>query len=287
MKNMTKIALLLLAVAAGSGVLAQTTKNLSPGKSYTFTATAASGSGTITYQWLRDGQPISGATSQNYTLPDYLAHGINVEFKRTAISSTCSNVTGSTNSYIITFCDGVAVCGICWAKANVHDYQTFSSQPYDYTNFYKWNSSRAWTAGSVSGWSNSYSTSATWSVNPCPAGWRLPTQAEFQMLHDGSSPVGGTWTAFIANGTTLTGRFYGLNSAGCDINNMVNCIFLPAEGFLSNDVGALNNLLLAGYYWSSTQYNTDIGYVLSFSTATSSPSDAYTKSFGFNVRCVQ
>ena len=290
MRSMTKIALLLLVVAAGSGARAQTRQTVSPGLAYTFTATAASGGGTISYQWFRNGQPILGATDQSYTVPDYLAHGVNVEFKRMAVSAACPNNGMATNSFIVTFCDGLAAAGVCWASVNVDHYQTFATKPDMYTRFYQWNRATEWApTGTISGWNSaSDQSSNVWTINPCPPEWRLPTKDEFQGLHDGSVPVGGTWVAVNAKGNSVTGRMYGPSSATCALSgSMTGCIFLPAVGYRNNSNGALSNQSTYGDYWSSTQVSSTNGYGLSFYSSTSNPAYSGDKAYGFTVRCVQ
>ena len=284
MKNMTKIALLLAVLATGNSAQAQTV--LYPGRAYTFTATAASGTGTISYQWYRNGEPISGATSQNYTLPDDLAWGKNVEFKRRAMSTICPYNAAYTDSYIIAFC-GALVDGTCWATTNVDAFGVFAAIPDMNTRFYQWNRAKAWAAtGSISGWNSTADTSSTWTVNPCPIGWRLPTQAEFKALHDA-----GTYVADAgARGATVAGRFYGPNastSSSCKLpNTMTNCIFLPANGVRHYSDGSLLVQGQNGYYSSGTEASQANGYLLYFGNA-SNPSSSNSKAYGHSIRCVQ
>jgi uncharacterized protein (TIGR02145 family) len=101
--------------------------------------------------------------------------------------------------------------GVTWAATNVDDYQTFASRPDMYTKFYQWNRATAWAVtGSVSEWETTI-TDPAWTVNPCPAGWRLPTQADYQALLD----AGSTWANANTRDNAVAGRFYGPTHATC------------------------------------------------------------------------
>jgi uncharacterized protein (TIGR02145 family) len=174
-----------------------------------------------------------------------------------------------------------------------------------YTKFYQWNRATAWAAEgeTVSGWTGGYEgsiTDATWTNNPCPAGWRLPTIVEFQALdiasggsyYNGSwSTEGGTWAAANERGNAVAGMFYGPRHATCSLpDNMRNCVFLPAVGYRGYSVGALYSQGSRGRYWSSTQtddYRGYTGFNLYFYSTYSYPNDYNDKSYGFTLRCVQ
>ena len=286
------LALLLLAVAAGNVAQAQM-QYLEADKAYVFKGTAASGTGNMSYQWYRDGEPIEGATEANYTLRDELAVGTNVEFKRKVVSDACPYSSTFTNTVTITF-TGLKINGVKWAQYNVAAVNTFAAKPDMYTEFYQWNRLTAWAdTGSVSGWSGSgISRDTFWTVNPCPNGWRLPTQLEFQALYSS----GTTWVAAnSARGNVVAGRFFGPNhttTASCKLPNpMVNCIFLPAVGFRDGVSGLLTEQDNTGIYWSSTHYKSasvgNHGYTLNFNYTTVLTDNHLYKASGFPVRCVR
>ena len=288
--------ILLTAVAAAAiavSAQAQVARFLKSNQPYTFTGTAAGGTGNITYKWYRNGVAISGATSQSYTMPADMANGSNVEIKRGAVSSSCPNNIEYTNRFVITFveCMQIGTVGAtnaaCWAEANVDAYQVFASQPDMYTCFYQWNRDKMWSATcSVSGWNSTADNSTTWTVNPCPTGWRLPTQGELNALNN----MGNTWVAAnSARGNEVAGRFYGPNhatSANCTLpDNMTSCIFMPAGGYRSN-TGVLSSQGAIGDYWSSTQVSNTNGYYMSIRNDLSDASGNISKAYGFTIRCV-
>ena len=286
---MKKKILLTAVAAAAIAVSAQAqVRYLKADQPYTFTGTTATGTGTITYQWYRNGQPIANATSASYTMPAGLASGADVEVKRGVMSSTCSNNISYTNRFVITFVSCMTVGSVCWAEANVDAYQTFAPRPDMYTMFYQWDRSAAWPAtGSISGWNNTANTTTTWSVNPCPTDWRLPTSTEFTALHN----AGTTWVNAGIRGAAVSGRFYGPNhatAASCTLpNNMTNCVFLPAAGGRYGSDGEANNYTeCCGNYWSSTQNSSTTGYSLDFTSSSSNPSRNNDKSYAFAIRCV-
>jgi len=186
-------------------------------------------------------------------------------------------------------CSPQTINGVTWAAANVDDYQTFATRPDMHTKFYKWGGSTAWSAtdSTVSRWNSTVDTSSTWTVNPCPDGWRLPTVDEIVELHNRSVPIGGTWANAETRGNAVAGRFYGTNSIHCSLpSNMQDCIFLPAAGGRFNGSGSLDGQGSNGIYWSSTQNHPLMGCDLDFGSSYSYTSISY-KANGMSVRCVQ
>jgi hypothetical protein len=130
-----------------------------------------------------------------------------------------------------------------------------------------------------------------------PAGyWRLPTSADFEpdtypdafttpgqyaqelgglpvwpsSAGTSNSPEG---TYIVVNGYTLT--YYSTKT-----------VFFPASGNRNNSTGALSNLGMDGYAWSSSAAAAN-GRYLNFIGATVNPANSITRSNGFPVRCVK
>jgi uncharacterized protein (TIGR02145 family) len=171
--------------------------------------------------------------------------------------------------------EGVEINGVVWATRNVAAPGHFADNPEDPGMFYQWNSTIGWSAtdplvstdGSVwnSSWTGNDATAWETSNNVCPAGWRVPTQAEQQSLID----AGSTWTTTPANG-----RIFG---------TLPNSLFLPAAGNRQGSNGALDVPGSGGYYWSSTADGTN-SYILDFFSSELRSLD--NRSHGFSCRCV-
>ena len=161
---------------------------------------------------------------------------------------------------------GVVINGVRWATRNVDVSGTFVAFPESIGMFFQWNRRRGWTAKSrfVLGWDNSIPSGDTWTGanNPCPAGWRIPTQAELQRLRD----AGSTWT--VRNG--VNGRLFG---------TAPNQIFLPAAGWRGNN-RSIDNIGTSGNYWSS-----EYAHGLSFGRNGTSIGILF-RPIGFSIRCV-
>ena len=284
MKKMRKMILTVAAVAVAvvSAEAQQQPTYVQGFKSYSFVGANASGAGDISYQWYRNGNPIPNATGKDYVLPVKQAYGANVEFKRGAMSNSCAGEVSFSNVFYLTF-SGLKIDTLCWAHTNVDAPNTFALWADMYTPFYQWNSTTAWPfTGSVSNWNTTADQSATWTHNPCPSGWRLPTNNELTAL----DATGSTYVTAATRGNRVLGRYYGPNNATCSLpSNMAGCIFLPAVG-RRNAAGAPLYTGVNGLYWSSTQNSATNGYYLSFG-ANSLPSSSDSKAFGMSVRCVQ
>ncbi len=174
--------------------------------------------------------------------------------------------------------DCVEINGVCWATRNVDAPGTFTQNPEDAGMFYQWNRNIGWSStnpkvNSNGGttWDSSMPTDTTWAQtnDPCPAGYRLPTQAEQTALVN----AGSTWTANY-NGTGVAGRIFGSGTA---------VVFFPTAGYRLSSDGALNSTDTLGFYWSSTQYDSSSAYTVICSGARVARTP---RTSGFSVRCV-
>jgi len=172
--------------------------------------------------------------------------------------------------------------GVTWAAYNVDDYQTFAARPDMYTKFYQWNQPTAWAAtGTVSNWSSTANTSTSWTINPCPSGWRLPTLSEFNALRN----AGSTGANANSRGNAVAGRFYGPNHATCTMSALSGCVFFPVSGYRS-EYGNLSWQDSQFALWS-TQNDRYNGDVFTGGTVSDIIFGSIGKAAGLNIRCVK
>ena len=178
--------------------------------------------------------------------------------------------------------------GVRWATRNVNYPNTFAVYPHSAGRFFQWGTiggvTHHWPAtGGVTGWNSSNARVAWTEANqPCPPGWRLPTQAELTVLDN----AGSTWHANW-NGTGVSGRVFPAGATAEQVTDASpTAIFLPAAGYRHSTTGALSEVGVYGDYWSSTADGTISAQRLWFN-------DDYifvyilTRAYGFSVRCVQ
>lgn len=141
--------------------------------------------------------------------------------------------------------EGVLINGTIWARYNVETFGTFTESLLEVGKLYQFNNATAYTITNTDGllsvapnW-NPVSFTDIWlpENNPCPAGWRIPTQEEvFALVKSG-----------YKYDSTLNGFFFGRDSQIATIEEPNGCIFLPSGGFIEN--GEVVDILQAGRYW--------------------------------------
>ena len=124
--------------------------------------------------------------------------------------------------------------------------------------------------------------------DPCPQGWRVPTQAEWAFVANetfNDRTVTGTWANSGSAAGTPGWLFKPRNGAATAVTTANATFFLPAAGGRSTTNSALLTVGSNGYYWSSTAENT---YTYSFHFDSSNVIDAANngRAYGFSVRCV-
>lgn len=116
-------------------------------------------------------------------------------------------------------------------------------------------------------WITSISENSDWlpANDPCTlllgSDWRLPTYTEWE-------------TADVNSGWDNYNETY------------ASVLKLHAAGNLGNSNGSLNNRGLLGFYWSSSQYSSTLGWDLNFNSGGSNM-DFYGKAVGLSLRCIR
>lgn len=111
--------------------------------------------------------------------------------------------------------------------------------------------------------------------DPCPEGWRVPTESELNALRKNRSE----WTTEMGQ----VGKWFsGLSS----YSENVSRVFLPAAGHIKKYDGYAIYRGAEAYYWSSRRYSYSDAYAHTFNN-----SDLFmeitSRANGFSVRCVQ
>ena len=175
---------------------------------------------------------------------------------------------------------GIVINGIRWAMRNVDRPGTFASRPQSFGMFYQWNRNVGWSAtnpmvnsnGGTS-WNSTTPGGTSWTVanNPCPPGWRVPTQAELSALN---------------NLPNVWGTLGGV--AGRGFGTFPNQVFLPAADGRGRLNGNLGTPGVIGYYWSSTQSSSfaTAAWGLRFDNSRSEMAQDWHRGNAFSVRCV-
>jgi uncharacterized protein (TIGR02145 family) len=202
---------------------------------------------------------------------------------RTANIDVTSN--GITRRVTVTQRSGAIIGNVRWATGNLTGYRQTAANQQAVGAFFQWGtltSGGAVTAYSatnpgvgvaVSGW-NGTSLRHAWTTanNPCPNGWRLPTQTEANALGNG------VWTNNW-NSTGAAGRLYTINGMQ---------VFLRNYGYRQHNNGQLNTTAHGTCYWTSTTPPNEAGNAIRIraESGAGTPTSA-ARSSGCAIRCVQ
>jgi uncharacterized protein (TIGR02145 family) len=249
--------------------------------------TFAVGNGNLTYNI---SGTASGAGTASFALNIGGQSGTISRTVTTAFTCGTSTVTFTYRSQSVTYGTAVGANGTCWLDRNLGATQvaTSSTDANSYGDLFQWgrnddghqlrNSNTTNTTSSIDVPNNGgafivtgggrdwrdQSNNSLWqgvngTNNPCPTGWRVPTEAEF-------TAESNSWTS-----ANSTGAFGSL-------------LKFPVSGRRSDFNGNLANEGAAGFYWTSTTSNSEARHlVLNNSVAYANAQRAG----GFSVRCIK
>ncbi|HFK5546001.1 TPA: FISUMP domain-containing protein [Elizabethkingia anophelis] len=136
--------------------------------------------------------------------------------------------------------------------------------------------------GSISGWNSTPNPNGSWSDtsktsnDPCPSGYRVPTQQQWQAVIDYNNVERiGSWAEDENNYTTA---LYFINPSN------IRTLMLPTAGYRDDTVGSLYYRGYNGFYWSSS-VGTSNAYYLNFIRSGMYVGSSSRPS-GLSVRCV-
>jgi uncharacterized protein (TIGR02145 family) len=132
--------------------------------------------------------------------------------------------------------------------------------------------------GAVSGWNTTGAANGDWADgsktanDPCPTGYRVPTKAQ--------------WDGVVANNTkTNVGSFSNSATNYGAGKKFGDQLMLPAAGCRDGNNGALIYRGYYGFYWSSTEYDSNYAWYLGFDSSNAGTYHSY-RTNGISVRCV-
>lgn len=145
---------------------------------------------------------------------------------------------------------------------------SISSTPYD------WRSG----GGNTSRWGDGTTNEnmARGTNDPCPEGWKVPSQKQWASIFREDIAAGSPSTATANIWTWTTSGF-----------KVGDALFLPAADSRNGNNGLLSSVGSGyGYYWSSTAGST-FSYRLNFTGSNINPANSTNRAFGLSVRCVE
>ncbi|MDE7134991.1 MAG: fibrobacter succinogenes major paralogous domain-containing protein, partial [Rikenellaceae bacterium] len=196
--------------------------------------------------------------------------------------------------------EALTIGGVTWSKYNLANpkqasggatfatklpSQLSGTRAESHGKFYQWGINVAWNStgaldgGTPSGSWNTSTNPADWSTQPCPDGYRLPTNTEFQSLIDNCTRTnGGGWSA--------TDYYYITLTLKTDTSKKLE---FPAVGYRNISDGSLVNAGMRGLYWSSVVHTskTSNAYSLYFDSSNLFPQDDWVMRYALSVRCVK
>ncbi|NDV96695.1 DUF1566 domain-containing protein [Dysgonomonas sp. 521] len=118
--------------------------------------------------------------------------------------------------------------------------------------------------------------------DPCPAGWKVPSQKQWQAIYKPTGDGDG-----VPQDNTLTNN-WGINGSSAKSYIVGMALNLPFAGKREYDTGENNRKNEYGYYWSTTHDWRDVYQLyLDGPGAKVNPNNHNHRTFGLSVRCVK
>jgi uncharacterized protein (TIGR02145 family) len=164
-----------------------------------------------------------------------------------------------------TFDKGVSINGVVWATRNVDKPGTFAATPGSPGMLYQWNSKVAWSTTELPASESARKLwfaipeSSAWAAaqDPCPKGWRIPTDKELAELSKASS----LYVSATPANWDVEGYWFGDDAASASSSS--HAIFIPYTPSLTTVADKIVFEQPGIAYWSSTlsehDYTTYLG----------------------------
>jgi len=180
--------------------------------------------------------------------------------------------------------EGVTINGVKWATRNVGTSGSFVAKPEEAGLYYRWNSKINWNGSFPPSLLSGVAVITPWSASrdstlyptvwdeindPCPKGWRMPTQRELQNLFS----AGKKWQSR----TGVNGYWFFENN---------NLLFLPAAGYRYERDGKIYLDGTNGAYWSNEAATNTTAFALNIADPENSrPQNNSSVSVGYGLSC--
>ncbi|WP_157877058.1 fibrobacter succinogenes major paralogous domain-containing protein [Elizabethkingia ursingii] len=132
--------------------------------------------------------------------------------------------------------------------------------------------------GVFSNWPTAATSGMSWSSNPCPSGYRVPTKNEWELVQSNNALTRiGTWTTSLGDNFNF--------GAALKIGSS---LLLPVAGWRDYNAGALQGMASRADYWSSDRYDSTYAYyfVSDYANLSYSPLLYYVVTSAMAVRCI-
>jgi uncharacterized protein (TIGR02145 family) len=120
--------------------------------------------------------------------------------------------------------------------------------------------------------------------DPCPTGFKVPSQAQWSGLFKLNSLSGGSPSSATQNKWTWINSVGGYALSPIGAASPVT-LFLPADGLRAYN-GNIVNVSSFGFYWSSSTFNNNNSYTVSFNQSNVNPASQDQRANGNSVRCI-